>query len=70
MYNAYSTIFKIIDINVSGKLWFYVMKAKGNYALTFTLLVLWLFLCIFTVSSAWPCVTIALLHQVFVKVLA
>lgn len=54
--------------SVSGKLWVYEMKAKGNYAVTGALLVLWLFLCVFTVSSAWPCIRITLLYQLFVKV--
>lgn len=53
--------------SVSGKLWVYEMKAKGNYAVTSAFLVLWLFLCVFTVSSVWPCIRIALLHQLFVE---
>lgn len=54
--------------SVSGKLWVYEMKAKGNYAVTGALLVLWLFLCVFTVFSACPCIRTALLHPLFVKV--
>jgi len=68
MCNVYYTILKIIDISVSEKLWFYAMKAKGNYALTCAFLVLQLFLCLFTFSFAWPCMRIALLHRLFVKV--